>query len=657
MPRKPPALFLIAFFILACPRLCLCAVDGGGPSAAQKGTLDLSGWDPARDGPVRVDSAWEFYWDRLLNPEDFELPAPPQPDGFLTFPGFWTGYPLDGRPLPDAGCATFRLRLLPGPGERRLELRLFSIPAAFRLWADGRLIARAGTVSATAENEVPARLLTFAPFSSDGKAVELTLQISNHAFRRGGVHYPIEIAEEGWFEGERMRIWSWAMLFSGAMLSMAIYHLILFFLRKNDVSALYVAMYCLALVGMYAAMDSSQWLVSFFWPDAGSMWINAASLTLYVASNAILYRLYRSLFRDVFPRWVQTFCDLKAAVYAAIALFGPYTLVYAIFPWFALMSITVTWYILVLLTICVRRGREGAGIFFFGALLLVLTAMYEIYHHVFGTSPDTIFPLALFAFILSQAFALARSSSNAFKTVETLSRTTDAQNVALRQEMRERERLEREIVGVSEEERRRISHDLHDGLCQRLGGIRLRCGVLELSPIDDPDVAARISEIATLLEESLGQAYDLSRGLWPVERAGLGAGPPLKELAERMSAGSGVAVAYEERLACPVCGNEHLVQLYRIAQEAVTNAVKHANPCQVVISLSCGGDGRLTLEVRDDGTGRAADAAPDHGKGGLGVHIMRYRARVIGGAFSMTDAENGGTVVACSLDCARANPA
>ena len=147
----------------------------------------------------------------------------------------------------------------------------------------------------------------------------------------------------------------------------------------------------------------------------------------------------------------------------------------------------------------------------------------------------------------------------------------------------------------------------------------------------------------------MGQAYDLSRGLWPVEHADFGTGPCLEDLARRMSESSGVRIEYKENLACESCSNEHLVQLFRIAQEAVNNAVKHASPSQVIISLECSADKHLRLEVRDDGIGHVA--ADSSTPGGLGMHIMRYRARVIGGEFAIRDASPSGTIISCSLLC------
>ena len=114
----------------------------------------------------------------------------------------------------------------------------------------------------------------------------------------------------------------------------------------------------------------------------------------------------------------------------------------------------------------------------------------------------------------------------------------------------------------------------------------------------------RLFAPARVFLRNLPHAYDLSRGLWPVEHDPKGTGPSLEELARRFGESTGIVVDFAQHLLCATCVNPHLVQLYRIAQEAVTNAVKHAKPNRIRIRLRCGKERTLTLSVRDDGVGR-----------------------------------------------------
>jgi signal transduction histidine kinase len=328
-------------------------------------------------------------------------------------------------------------------------------------------------------------------------------------------------------------------------------------------------------------------------------------------------------------------------IFIFIVLTQQNLVVYSVLHWYALSTVLLNVYFLVMLLVCVRRGRAGALFLLLGYFSLSVATLSEIYGHILSFSEVSFLPFGLLGFVLFQALAMAQRFATAFTAVENLS-------ADLRTEMDERTRLEREIINVSEEERRRLSHDLHDGLCQQLVGTRVRCAVLARSAIAEQGVAEEVTEIASLLTDSVGQAYDLSRGLWPVELAPGEVGSSLAELARRVGRSTGIAVQYREQLSCSSCRNEHLVQLYRIAQESVTNAVKHAHPGRITISLDCGLDRRLILAVADDGIGRRAAAGSP---GGLGLRIMAYRARMIGALLSIDDAEAGGTRVVCSLAC------
>jgi signal transduction histidine kinase len=643
---------LLAVLALLLLMPCLgCAKQGKKMPVANHGVLDLSGWDPVRDGPVALDGQWEFYWDRLLTPEDFKADAePPEMSGYLSFPGFWKDHELLGRPLPGTGQATFRLRILPGPAVHQLGMRLFSIPAAYSLWVNGQLVASAGVVGQTAETETAERTMVLAKLSSDETPLDLVLQISNHYYRRGGVHYPILLAEPVQLEEMHLRTWCWSMFFMGTLLVMSIYHFVLYILRKNDASALYFGVYCILLTFFYISMDSSEWLIKFIFSNINTAYIDKICYVFGTACPSLLYRFYRSLYKSEFNDYILYFCDLRSLAVIFIMLFLPNHVIYNVLPVVAASSLVINICYLVLLGLCVRRGHDSALFLLCGNGILGATTLYEIYLHLFSTNPETFFPIGITAFVLSQAFALAQRFSKAFTSVANLSQDMEASNIALRAEMEERNRLEREIISVSEEERRRLSHNLHDGLCQVLAGIRLRCSALERRSLADQSVAAEVSEISALLEDSVSQAYDLSRGLWPVEHANEGAGPSLEELACSVSESSGVSIEFHQNLACADCTNGHVVQLYRIAQEAVANAVKHAKPNQIVISLECGPDRRLTLSVCDDGIGRGAAART---KGGLGMRIMLHRARMIGGQVLVADAAPRGTVVVCSLTCGK----
>ena len=218
---------------------------------------------------------------------------------------------------------------------------------------------------------------------------------------------------------------------------------------------------------------------------------------------------------------------------------------------------------------------------------------------------------------------------------------------ALTDEILERERLERAVLDISERERRSIGHDLHDGLGQHLTGTALVAQALgsRLSA-RQADEAAEMHKIAGLIESGLEQTRNLAKGLLlaEIEREGLAialrdfAATTAQTFHIECSCRFDTDVALEE--------NGTATHLYRIAQEAVRNAVRHGKAKRVEVALSADGP-TVSLSVSDDGIGLPA---PEARGDGLGLRIMKHRAAMIGARIAIAAQAGGGTLVACTLE-------
>ena len=213
--------------------------------------------------------------------------------------------------------------------------------------------------------------------------------------------------------------------------------------------------------------------------------------------------------------------------------------------------------------------------------------------------------------------------------------------------LEERRQLELDIVKVSEHEQQRIGQDLHDGLCQQLAAIG--CAVHALAEeLHSHQVPA--AQDAALVEESVKQAVtdarDLARGIFPVHVDEGGFTAALKKLASNTSRLTGVSIDVQESGDIQIDRPEVAMHLYRIAQEAVANAVRHGRASEIVIVLNHRDD-VLELRMEDDGVGMTADKS--HVGAGMGLRTMRYRAQSVGATFEITPGSVGGTCVCCRL--------
>ncbi len=209
----------------------------------------------------------------------------------------------------------------------------------------------------------------------------------------------------------------------------------------------------------------------------------------------------------------------------------------------------------------------------------------------------------------------------------------------------ESKRLEREVLQISELEQRRIGQDLHDGICQHLAGIELMSQVLEQNLEKKSKLqAAQAQKISMHVRDVIGQTRSLARGLSPLVLESEGLMAALDELAANTEKLFGVQC----RFACPMPVEIHQLitatHLFRIAQEAVTNAVKHGKSTEIEISLERKLD-KLVLTVRDNGSGFSQSPG---GTKGMGLRIMQYRAGMIG-ATLLFQKQNKGAAVVCFL--------
>ena len=252
--------------------------------------------------------------------------------------------------------------------------------------------------------------------------------------------------------------------------------------------------------------------------------------------------------------------------------------------------------------------------------------------------------------------------------------------ISMVEDITERKKLSREILRVSEREQQRFGQDVHDGLCQNLVAVKFKAMLLEkkLAAHASSEVA-QAQTITKLLNHAIQEAYDLAKGLHPVKIEAEGLRCALEELAVQTESRFDVQCRFRLRNDVLIADNTVGIHMYRIAQEAVTNAIKHGKATRIWISLiainggiplACDGKGctdaesaavldqpstsrpsrssarHVILTVKDNGIGFAVHSAK---KGGMGLHIMNYRAGVIGASFHLRWRIHGGTRVTCVL--------
>jgi len=218
--------------------------------------------------------------------------------------------------------------------------------------------------------------------------------------------------------------------------------------------------------------------------------------------------------------------------------------------------------------------------------------------------------------------------------------------IAIKQDVTERKRLEKEVLEISDREKARLGQDLHDGLCQQLVRTTFACKILEQEMVDQPSSPQdRARKIAALLNDAITQTRNIARGLYPVQLDGEGFDSALKDLCATISEQWALSCVLICSDPVTIPSSTLAMHLYRIAQEAVTNAAKHGKCTHIVVELASN-DAAILLTVTDDGVGIESMEQLHQG---MGFHIMTYRANLIGASLKIKKGPAAGTVVCCSL--------
>jgi signal transduction histidine kinase len=301
-------------------------------------------------------------------------------------------------------------------------------------------------------------------------------------------------------------------------------------------------------------------------------------------------------------------------------------------------------------------GGFGPGVLASTFAVLTLDYFFIPPLHTLALGFDDVLRLIVFGFVallistlsarLREAKArLERSQEELEHRVSERTAELSRVNKNLSREMSHRREAEQELLEISNREQRRLGQDLHDGLCQILAGVRLMTESLKgrLAAKASPETAD-VERIESRLSEALAQADTVSRGLYPVELETNGLMSALQEMADKISTIYPVKCRLISR--SPVTLEDGAVahHLYRIAQEAVINAVKSGKAKHIIIRLGARST-LCVLSVTDNGVGIQNAAS----RQGMGLNIMKYRARMIDAALRIRSIPRGGTRVTCAF--------
>jgi PAS domain S-box-containing protein len=462
--KKWVNLLLWTGLIFMLPGLFSCSGTPSGkkvPSAVQ-GVLDLRDWDPALQGPVNLNGEWEFYWGKIIEPEELLKGDFSKPKDYLNVPGIWNGQMVQGRKLSGQGYATYRLQVLLKPRQEIMAFKFMSLGTAYSFYVNGQKVASAGRVGKTPESMKPDWKPQVAGFLPEGDRLDLILQVSNFHHRKGGVSESIWLGRETDIRGMREKSLAFQLFLCGSILIMGLYHLGLFILRKKDQASLYFGLFSV-LIALYTLLAGERYFLHLF-PAIDWEWrVKLTNLSSFLSVPLFLLFI-QVLFPEDSRKKVAGLLIGAVGVLALIVLVTPTILYSQVIPVFHLLALVSGIYTLLVFFRAIRQKREGAALLLSGVLIIIIAMVNDIlYDNTIIHTGQSIY-LGFFLFIFIESFSLSLRFSKAFVTIERQGLVLAETNQVIQREMNERRQVEKALA-ESEKNYRDLMEEAPIGLC------------------------------------------------------------------------------------------------------------------------------------------------------------------------------------------------
>lgn len=421
---------------------------------AEEGYLNLSDQQWQQKPITSLRGEWEFYWNQLLSPNDWQQGTPPERTQLVNVPSSWTNYRTpSGQLYPAHGYATYRLRFHLDPENAQdFALKVPMIWAASKVWLNGEVVYRAGVVGKGFEatrGQVLSGLVGVPP-SSDGR-YELIVQVSNYGLFISGLLQDFEIG----IEQEMILAKEWessrALMWLGILSVMGLYHFILFLFRTKNRSTLYFGIICLiiairlAVFGEHYVYEYLQLHTRFFTFEVQPKIYYIGTYVLAPLGLLYMRSLYPQEFRWKSVRLRRTLYSLPilstsiiTTIYCLFILFAPLRLYGGTLLFYQPFFFIFLAYLAFVIVRAAIRKREDAWLQLSGALVMMIAGINDGIHTVFGIEvfgEMELLPVAFGIFLFLQFFVLARRFSRAFNQVEDLSENLERKVITRTQEL------------------------------------------------------------------------------------------------------------------------------------------------------------------------------------------------------------------------------
>ena len=400
-----------------------------------KGILDISNVNLNDYGLIRLNGNVEFYWKKLLKPNDFKKEHMPRPDAYINIPGVWNDFIINDTAINKNGFATYRF-IIKVNKDDRYGIKIKEFDCSYKIWVNNVLLDSVGVVGINSQSSVPSWERKEVYFNSKNKHIEVIIQIANFHHRLGGPEdvmlfgYDRDIYRYKLFQLSR------DVFILGVLLIVSIFHLFIYFFRKKEKSVLFFSLLSIMMI-IRLITTSEKILISLFPLIDWSM-----AVRFEYSSYTLLLPLFMSF---IFTYYPKDFSKKVVIIISSVAAL--FTLFYFVTPvnifsytplYYQIFIIICGIYVLFKLIKVQINKRDNALIFLSGYIFFILILTNDILYYNKIISTSFLMPYGLFVMFLSQAYAISRRLFNAYNEVEKLTVKLDNYNRELEQIIKDR---------------------------------------------------------------------------------------------------------------------------------------------------------------------------------------------------------------------------
>lgn len=388
--------------------------------SARDGVIDLSHTQCVKGDVLPLNGSWEFHWHHYLKPGSQR-----NPDMYLSLPGTWKDHALNGTPLPVSGYASYRL-IIKNCKARDLAFRWRDIGTSFRMYVNGVPMVTVGNPGYSKETTHHAFRNGVKTFTHEGGDIEIILHVANYRYYKAGPWHPVVLGHRETILREREKGIALDLFLLGAIIIMALYHLGLTMLRREDVSSLYFAFVAImaalrgAVLGEMHLLDIMPWLPWFVIKKIEFLSFNLAIpfLGLYL----------HSLFRKEFNAIILKVLLIMSGLLVISTLVLPLRFITLPLTVNQLMVVFFGIYFLYVIIQALLHRRHGATLMGVGVLILFVTTLNDVLYSLHVIDTAFIAHFGLFLFIFVQSILLSMRFARAYRSIEYLSMELEEKN-------------------------------------------------------------------------------------------------------------------------------------------------------------------------------------------------------------------------------------